>query len=111
MTKKFQFQFIHKDNKNSTNYFFDFIGSDEDIKKKYNDGMFLGTRYDLVLYDMEEYGTHVKFSNETVIHGFKSTDVNSARYKTVIKHWKRFFSDVIGLESGPIYSTEEHLEL
>ena len=112
MTKKFMFQFINGDVEPNVvkNYCFDFINlSDEEIQTRYDKSM-EGFRYETVLDDMEEYGTHDYFGNETVLHGFTSAEVNPARYNTVTKHWKRYFSDVVGIESGPIYITEGNLE-
>ena len=101
------FQFNYFNEKTDTevikNYFFDFINkSDSEIQALY-DKWLEGPGYDEFLSDMEEYGTHDYFGDDVILHGFESAEVNPARYNTVVKRWKRYFTDVVGLESGPIY--------
>lgn len=113
MTKKFTFQFIEHNSKTDEdivkNYHFDFVGTDEDIQAKYDKSMD-GDVYDDFVAEMEEYGIHDFSAGGDVLHGFDSSEINPARYNSVVKRWQRYFTNVVGLESGPIYITEGYDE-
>lgn len=110
MAKKFRFQFIHfnekTDEETVTNYYFDFVNAtDEEIQVKYDKSM-QGSAYEDFLYEMEEFGTHDFSAGGDELHGFESSEINPARYNTVIKRWRRYFTFQVGLEIGPTYITE-----
>jgi len=110
MTKKFVFQFGHVNDRTGEetvkNYYFDFINAtDEEIQDKYDKSM-EGLSYEDFLYSMEEFGTHDFSAGGDELHGFESWEVNPARYNTVIKRWRKYFTDQVGLEIGPTYITE-----
>ncbi len=110
MAKKFRFQFIHfnekTDEETVKSYCFDFIdASDEEIQAKYDKSM-EGSTYEDFMFTMEEFGTHDFSAGGDELHGFESSEVDSRRYNTVIKRWRKYFTDVVGLEIGPTYITE-----
>lgn len=114
MTKKFMFEFGHFDEKNDTetitNYLFDFIDmTDEEIQTLYDKSMD-GFAYEKFVGEMEEYGIHDFFGTDEILHGFDSSEIDPKRYLSVVKKWQRYFTNVVGLKTGPIYKIDGKIE-
>ena len=83
--------------------------TDEEIQTLYDKSMD-GFAYEKFVGEMEEYGIHDFFGTDEILHGFDSSEIDPKRYLSVVKKWQRYFTNVVGLKTGPIYKIDGKIE-